>query len=113
MTEAKKLAALLQTDTATEASPNRTAAPTKEAVVLRALYEGSLNRFEAERIGDHCVNSTVSELRKKGVAIEDEWESVPSRGARGKTNVKRYWCDPGTKNMERVRHLLGCSADGR
>ena len=35
------------------------AAPTKEEEVLRALYVGSLNRFEAERIGDHCLKATL------------------------------------------------------
>ena len=112
MTEAKKMAALLQTDTTTEASPNRTAGPTKWAAVLLALYEGSLNRFEAERIGDHCLNSTVSELRGRGIHIADILETVPSRGARGYTHVKRYWCDPGEENTARVRCLLGMADDG-
>ncbi len=112
MTEAKKMAALLQTDTATEASRNHNSTPTKEGDVLMALYLGSLNRFEAEGIGDHCLNSTVSILRQKGIVILDEWEAVPSRGARGQTNVKRYWVAPEPKNLDRARHLLGMAQHG-
>lgn len=112
MTEAKKMAALLQTDTTTEASPNHTVTPTKEADVLRALYLNSLNRFEAERIGDHCLNTTVSILRKKGIVILDEWEKVPSRGVRGQTNVKRYWLAPEPKSLDRARYLLGMARHG-
>ena len=112
MTEAKKMAALLQTDTTTEASPNHTVTPTKEADVLRALYLNSLNRFEAERIGDHCLNTTVSILRKKGIVILDEWEKVPSRGDRGQTNVKRYCVAPEPKSLDRARYLLGMARHG-
>lgn len=48
----------------------------------------TLNRFEAERIGDHCLHSTISGLRNKGHKIGDEWELVPTRF--GKVHVKRY-----------------------
>ena len=38
-------------------------APSKIARVLaHRLYSGSLNRFEAERIGDHSLHSTISIL---------------------------------------------------
>lgn len=38
-------------------------APSKIARVLTHLMMvGSLNRFEAERIGDHCLHSTISKL---------------------------------------------------
>lgn len=88
------------------------AAPTKEEEVLRALYVGSLNRFEAERIGDHCLNSTIAQLRGKGVQLADEWEKVPSRGSRGFTNVKRYWVKSEPGNLERVRRMLETSQGG-
>ena len=88
------------------------AAPTKEEEVLRALYVGSLNRFEAERIGDHCLNSTIAQLRGKGVQLVDEWEKVPSRGSRGFTNVKRYWVKSEPGNLERVRRMLEMSQGG-
>ena len=93
-------------------STDLTAAPTKEVDVLRALYFGSLNRFEAERIGDHCLNTTIAQLRGKGVQLLDRWEKVPSRGARGHTNVKRYWVRPEPGNLERVRRMLGVRQGG-
>lgn len=38
-------------------------APSKIARVLaHLLNSGALNRFEAERIGDHCLHSTISAL---------------------------------------------------
>ena len=88
------------------------AAPTNEEEVLRALYVGSLNRFEAERIGDHCLNSTIAQLRGKGVQLVDEWEKVPSRGSRGFTRVKRYWVKSEPGNLERVRRMLETSQGG-
>ena len=50
---------------------------------------GSLNRFEAERIGDHCLNSTVSVLTAKGIVIGRVWERVPTRFG-NKVTVCRY-----------------------
>ena len=85
---------------------------TKAAEILTELYGGSLNRFEAERIGDHCLNSTIAQLRGKGVQLVDEWEKVPSRGSRGFTNVKRYWVKSEPGNLERVRRMLEMSQGG-
>lgn len=86
---------------------------TKATEILLELYAGSLNRFEAERKGDHCLNSTIAELRGKGIQIEDEWEKVPSRGSRGFTNVKRYWVKSEPGNLERVRRMLETSQGGK
>ncbi len=63
----------------------------KETTILAILMSGrSLNRFEAEPIGDHCLHSTIATLRSKGYLFRDEWESVPTRF--GKTvRVKRYF----------------------
>lgn len=64
---------------------------TKEASILAILMSGrSLNRFEAEPAGDHCLNTTIANLRGKGYLFRDEWERVPTRF--GKTaRVKRYF----------------------
>ena len=50
-----------------------------------------LNRFEAERLGDHVLNSTIAALRKRGEPIEEEWETVPTRYCADGVRVKRYW----------------------
>lgn len=63
---------------------------TKIARILETLRSGqSLTRFEAERIGDHALNSTISVLRAEGYAIIDRWEEVPTRFGRS-ARVKRY-----------------------
>ncbi len=61
----------------------------KETMILAIMRSGqSLNRFEAERLGDHCLHSTISTLRSKGNLFSDTWEWVPTRF--GETRVKRY-----------------------
>lgn len=63
---------------------------TKKAAILEVFRDRSLNRFEAERYGDHCLNSTVSELRNDGFRFHDAWEHVPTNWGRP-VRVKRYW----------------------
>lgn len=63
---------------------------TKESRILTILKSGnSLNRFEAERFGDHCLHSTISTLKKKGCLFHDAWEWVPTRFG-SEVHVKRY-----------------------
>lgn len=62
---------------------------TKIGRVLAELRIRSLNRFEAERIGDHALNSTVATLRAEGHLIVDRWEEVPTRFNK-MVRVKRY-----------------------
>jgi hypothetical protein len=74
-----------------ENAPCKTLRPqhTKESMILTIMREGrSLNRFEAERLGDHCLHSTIATLRGKGHFFHDEWEWVRTRF--GETHVKRY-----------------------
>lgn len=60
--------------------------------VLEALRtpEG-LNRFDAERLGDHTLNSTISSLRERGLRIDCCWEVVPTRFNKRGVRVMRYW----------------------
>lgn len=62
---------------------------TKKAAIVEALRQGSLNRFQAERLGDHCLNSTISELRAEGYLIHAYDELVMTRFGRN-VRVKRY-----------------------
>lgn len=58
--------------------------------ILRLLKSGqTLNRFEAEAHGDHCLNSTIADLRAEGHRILDVWEHVPNRMG-SLVRVKRY-----------------------
>lgn len=110
MTQTKKMAALLQTDTATQTSPDSTGPELKWRRVLRALIEGSLNRFQAEGhpVRDHCLNSTVAELRHDmGIVIADTWETVPCHGGTATQRVKRYRVARDPDSLRRARELLG------
>ena len=64
---------------------------TKSTRILEALRQpAGLNRFEAEQIGDHCLNSTVSDLRQAGFIVHSAWETVPSRFSPRGVRVLRY-----------------------
>ncbi|SEJ34101.1 hypothetical protein SAMN05216201_107108 [Pseudomonas linyingensis] len=64
---------------------------TKIATILRLLLDGhSINRFEVEHVGDHCLHSTISTLANDyGLTFARVWEQVPNRFG-GKTRVIRY-----------------------
>lgn len=52
----------------------------KETTILGVLRNGkSLNRFDAEKLGDHVLSSTIACLRAKGHLILATWEKVPTR----------------------------------
>ncbi|UVJ44296.1 hypothetical protein NVV94_01385 [Pseudomonas sp. LS1212] len=63
----------------------------KIARILACLLTGtSINRFEAEGLGDHCLNSTISELENRhGLIIDRHFERVPNRWG-DPCQVKRY-----------------------
>ena len=117
MTEAKKMAALFEPEAATEASSDFKArqapAPWKEKKwvrILRVFFNdgASLNRFDSERYGDHCLHSTVSSLRNDyGILFDDQFEEVPALGGTAVARVKRYWLHRSEENLLRVRNLLG------
>ena len=51
-----------------------------------------LSRVEAERIGDHCLNSTIADIRKEyGSRLKQRWETVPTRYCSKGVRVLRYW----------------------
>jgi hypothetical protein len=66
-------------------------ARTKNASILATLFAGnSLHRFQAERIGDHCLHSTISTLTHDyGLAFERRPVRVPNRFG-SMTKVKEY-----------------------
>ena len=63
----------------------------KDAIRFALRNPHGLNRFEAERYGDHCLNSTIAELRADGCVIHSEWEKVPTRHNPKGVRVLRYW----------------------
>lgn len=68
-----------------------TGSRSKIARVLAHLVSGgSLNRFAAELLGDHCLNSIISALANRhGLSFQRQQESVPNRWGKPCT-VTRY-----------------------
>jgi|TARA_B110000003_G_C16129407_1_gene331099 hypothetical protein len=62
----------------------------KNNTIMVALVEGSLTRFDAEGLGDHCLNSTISALSSQhGLEFPRRWVKVPNRFG-GETLCKEY-----------------------
>lgn len=91
-----------------------TETPSKIARVLAHLLSGaSINRFEAERIGDHCLPSTIAVLANHyGLTIERKQERVPNRWGAPCT-VTRYSLPPSQhKRARAVLVALTCKPKG-
>lgn len=86
-------------------------ASTKLQRILAELAKGrSLNRFEAERLGDHCLHSTVSAIeRRYGILVERCDETVRGFGG-NPTRVMRYWLS--ADELQRAAEKVGGSAQG-
>jgi len=99
MTNARKMAELLQRDTATNASGNPTIGPKltpRQYRFLDALWKrGALMREEADRVAG-CANSPqlVASLRAKSVSIECELVDALDRDGRR--------CRPGRYTLTKI-----------
>jgi hypothetical protein len=61
--------------------------------ILRVLVDGKrLNRFAAERYGDHALNSTISQIGRMGVRVSRE--PITLAGRFGTIYCRRYWIEP-------------------
>jgi len=86
-------------------SANLARRQTKIKRILTELARGrSLNRFEAERLGDHCLHSTIAKIESRGIEVSRHEETVPGFGGH-LTRVCRYALD--YENRERARIMLG------
>jgi hypothetical protein len=76
--------------------------------ILRTLASGrSLNRFEAEPLGDHCLHSTVSAIeRHYGIRVDRREETVTGFGGHP-TRCCRYWL--ADEQREQAAKLMGLS----
>lgn len=69
----------------------------KDSIRAALCHPRGLNRFEAERHGDHCLNSTIAELRKDGCDIYSRPEIVPTKFNSRGVRVLRYWLIKGAR----------------
>jgi len=67
---------------------------TKTFSILKHFSTGrTLHRFQAERLGDHTINSSVSSLaRCYGLVFNSEWIQVPTNFNKP-VRVKKYWLE--------------------
>lgn len=83
-------------------------APTKIARILAYLLTGaSINRFEAEDLGDHCLPSTIAVLANRhGLGFQRQPEKVPNRWGKP-CLVTRYSLPAGEHQQARttLNHL--------
>lgn len=74
--------------------------------VLKRMLSGPLHRFEAEKfpVSDHCLPSTISELRKRGIHFDVEMIRLPGYGGLG-ANVAQYTL--AEESLPRALQLIG------
>lgn len=87
--------------------------PLKRQRVVRRLLEGSLHRFQAERdpVYDHCLPSTISELRKV-FGLDFHVRTVRLLGYAGRgAYVAEY--SLAQESVSDARRLVGDDAGGR
>ena len=71
---------------------NDDSSDTKWQRILRYFAKGGrLTRFDAEKLGDHALNSTISYIEAKGVQISRE--PLVLEGRFGKIHCKKYWLE--------------------
>ena len=92
---------------------NNGKAPTKISRVLAFLLQDhSLNRFEAERLGDHCLHSTISRLSNTyGLNFTRQHERVPNHWGQP-CMVTRYSLPASERKRARDILKMLCSAAG-
>ena len=77
----------------------------KNNTILNALVETPLTRFDAEGLGDHCLNSTISGLSKQhDLELLRRWVKVPNRFG-GETSVKEY--STSDEDKTKINKILG------
>jgi len=74
--------------------------------MLRLFADGErLHRFQAERIGDHCLPTSVSDLQIKHlIKFSRERVKVPNRFGSG-TSVCEYWLEG--DQLQKAREITG------
>ena len=89
--------------------------PTKRQHILGWLVDKSLSgarvtRFDSERVGDHCLPTTISELQSlEGIAVSREMTKRPTRFGKP-ISCAQYWLD--RENIGKAQKLLAHQLGG-
>lgn len=99
----KKALTPKESQSQSQADITTTDAPNKICRVLAYLITGnSLNRFEAERIGEHCLHTTISRLSNHhGLNFMRQAEAVPNNWG-SPCRVVRYWLSESERKRAKV-----------
>lgn len=80
-----------------------------DSMLLRFASGEHHHRFSAEKVGDHALPSTISDLQKKhGILFDRKRVKVPNRFD-SETSVCLYWLDG--SNLEKARVHCGLSSE--
>lgn len=84
----------------------RTKPPGKlDSMFARFATGDRLHRFQAEKIGDHCLHTTVSSLQAKySLKFSRQWVKVSNRFG-SDTRVMMYWLEG--DNLLRAQKVMG------
>lgn len=78
---------------------------TKIYRIASALHAGQrMNMFDAERMGDHVLRTTVAALERRGAHISRKTVVCPTRWGSG-AHVCEYWVEP--EDRPAIARLLG------
>lgn len=78
---------------------------TKIHRIASALHAGQhLNMFDAERMGDHVLRTTVATLERRGARISRKTVIRPTRWG-SDAHVCEYWIEP--EHRHAIARLLG------
>jgi hypothetical protein len=74
-----------------------------QRILAHLLLGNTLTRFEAEKIGDHALNSTVANIQGMGIQIARD--PIVLEGRYGRIHCKRYFLQDDQR--QRALKLLG------
>ena len=80
--------------------------PGKLESMLKRFASGErLHRFQAERVGDHCLPTSVADLQSRhGIEFSRKRVKVPNRFG-SETSVCEYWLED--DHLQRARKIVG------
>ena len=74
------------------------------SMYYRFAMKAKLHRFQAEKLGDHCLPTTISDLQAEyGIRFAREFVKVRNRFGT-KTNVMMYWLEG--KDLAKARRFF-------
>lgn len=80
-----------------------------DSMLLRFASGERHHRFSAEKVGDHALPSSISDLQKRhGIHFDRKRVKVPNRFG-SETSVCLYWLDG--SNLEKARVLCGLASE--